>query len=144
MSGCGKSYAARQGLTHHLHGRQSAYIRAAHIPSALARRSNTRLSDEQPANECGAQSNVSGVGGVPEGGGVRSTAYAVREAGASPADTAALVLSAVCCGLFLWGRGRGPWCRGSRSSKSNPITCSRAASAGVLLERAHLLVAYCN
>jgi hypothetical protein len=32
--------------------------------------------------------------------------------------------------------------RGSRSSKSNPITCSGAASAGVLLVRAHLLVAY--
>jgi hypothetical protein len=33
---------------------------------------------------------------------------------------------------------------GSRSSKSNPITCSGAASARVLLVRAHLLVAYCN
>jgi hypothetical protein len=32
----------------------------------------------------------------------------------------------------------------SRSSKSNPITCSGAASARVLLVRAHLLVAYCN
>jgi hypothetical protein len=35
-------------------------------------------------------------------------------------------------------------CARSRSSKSNPITCSGAASAAVLLVRAHLLVAYCN
>jgi hypothetical protein len=33
---------------------------------------------------------------------------------------------------------------GSRSSKRNPITCSGAPSARVLLVRAHLLVAYCN
>jgi hypothetical protein len=31
-----------------------------------------------------------------------------------------------------------------RSSNSNPITCSGAPSARVLLVRAHLLVAYCN
>jgi hypothetical protein len=33
---------------------------------------------------------------------------------------------------------------GLHSSNSNPITCSGAPSARVLLVRAHLLVAYCN
>jgi hypothetical protein len=32
----------------------------------------------------------------------------------------------------------------SRSSKRNPVTCSGAASAGFLLVRAHLVVAYFN
>jgi hypothetical protein len=39
-------------------------------------------------------------------------------------------------------QGAGGFVSGLRSSKMNPITCSGAASAGVLLVRAHLLVAY--
>jgi hypothetical protein len=45
---------------------------------------------------------------------------------------------ALCTGSVYWDM------LGSRSSKRNPITCSGAASARVLLVRAHLLVAYCN